>query len=423
MNKALSNNDHTRSTWLVIFCLVIAGEMIFSLPFHVARYFRPTVLDVFSLSNAALGDIFAVYGVMAMLVYFPGGAIADRFSARKLMTVSLLATAVGGFYMAQIPGRIGLSFLFAYWGITTILFFWAALIRATREWGGPLAQGRTFGFLDGGRGLVAAGVATLAVLLFSAVLPSELGDATDLQRSQALQMVIYLYTVMTLGAAVLVWFLLPDLPRSNFQPTSHSLIGVRQVLSQRVVWLQSVIVVCAYSGYRGLDNYALYAVEVLGMNEVDSARFTSIAAFLRPVAAITAGFVADRLIASKVIGTAFLLLVLSYAMLSFLSPAKLVTNIIYGNLIVTFIAVFGIRGVYFALLEETHVAKNLTGTAVGLISLIGFTPDIFFAPIAGRLLDAAPGVAGHHHYFMLLTIISAVGMVATVSLAYSNKQT
>jgi nitrate/nitrite transporter NarK len=159
------------------------------------------------------------------------------------------------------------------------------------------------------------------------------------------------------------------------------------------------------------------------MNEVNSARFTSIAAFLRPVAAIAAGFVADRLLASKVIGTAFVLLLLSYAMLSFLSPAKLVTNIIYGTLIVTFIAVFGIRGVYFALLEETNVAKNLTGTAVGLISLIGFTPDIFFAPIAGRLLDAAPGVAGHHHFFMLLTIISAIGMAATVALAYSNKRT
>ncbi len=158
------------------------------------------------------------------------------------------------------------------------------------------------------------------------------------------------------------------------------------------------------------------------MNEVESARYTSIAAYLRPVAAIAAGFVVDRLIASKVIGTAFLLLLLSYAMLSFLSPAKLVTNIIYGNLIVTFIAVFGIRGVYFALLEETNIEENLTGTAVGLISVIGFTPDIFFAPIAGRLLDAAPGVAGHHHFFMLLTIISAIGMAATVALAYSNKR-
>ncbi|RLD31329.1 MAG: MFS transporter, partial [Bacteroidetes bacterium] len=77
------------SRWFVIFSLVFAGEMIFSLPFHVARFFRPTLLDVFNLTNTELGDIIAVYGITAMLAYFPGGALADRFSARKLMTLSL----------------------------------------------------------------------------------------------------------------------------------------------------------------------------------------------------------------------------------------------------------------------------------------------------------------------------------------------
>ncbi|RLD70558.1 MAG: MFS transporter, partial [Bacteroidetes bacterium] len=148
------------SRWFVIFSLVFAGEMIFSLPFHVARFFRPTLLDVFNLTNTELGDIIAVYGITAMLAYFPGGALADRFSARKLMTLSLLATGLGGFWFAQIPGQTGLFFLFGYWGITTLFLFWAAMIKATRDWGGHLSQGKAFGILDGGRGLVAAGAAT-----------------------------------------------------------------------------------------------------------------------------------------------------------------------------------------------------------------------------------------------------------------------
>ena len=52
-----------------------------------------------------------------------------------------------------------MSVLYAYWGVTTILLFWAAMIRATREWGGASQQGRAFGILDGGRGAVAAGIA------------------------------------------------------------------------------------------------------------------------------------------------------------------------------------------------------------------------------------------------------------------------
>ncbi len=395
--------------------------MVFSLPFHVSRFFRPTVLDVFNLSNTALGDIFAVYGITAMLSYFPGGAIADHFSARKLLTLSLWTTALGGLYMAQFPDQFGLSILFAYWGITSILLFWAALIRATREWGGSLAQGRAFGFLDGGRGLIAASAASLTVLVFSMLLPAEIESATPLQRNQALQIVIYVYTAMTFATGVLVWWLIPNSRDYKLATSLHPLAGMRLALSQRVVWLQAVIVICAYCGYKALDNYALYGVEVLGMNEVESAQFTSIAAYLRPIAAISAGILADRLITSKIVKISFLLLLVSYALLSLLSPFLSITNIIYGNLIFTFAAVYGIRGVYFALLEETNVSFHITGTAVGLISVIGFTPDIFFHSIAGRLLDASPGLKGHQHFFAMLAVIAAIGMAATITLAHSKK--
>ena len=95
------------SRYLYIAALVIAGEMVFGLPFHTSRFFRPTMLDVFGFSNTQLGDLFAIYGVTAMASYFPGGAIADRFSARFLLTASLVATGCGGLYMATIPGVRG----------------------------------------------------------------------------------------------------------------------------------------------------------------------------------------------------------------------------------------------------------------------------------------------------------------------------
>ncbi len=392
---------------------MFAGEIVFSLPFHVARYFRPTFLEVFGLSNAGLGDIFAVYGLTAMLAYFPGGALADRFSTRKLLTVSLLATAAGGLYLAQIPGRGGMSGLFAYWGITSILLFWAAMIRATREWGGRLAQGRAFGILDGGRGLVAAAVASVAVLLLSRALPDAAENISPAARRQALQGVIYFYVLMTAAGGGLVWLLIPDSDATG--PVSRSLLRQRigTVLTQRTVWLQAVIVVCAYCGYKGLDNYALYATEVIGMNEVAAAGFTATAAYLRPVAAIAAGFLADRLLASRTIVLWFLLLVVSYGLLALLSPGA-ATMAIYANLLVTFGAVFALRGVYFALLEETRVQRHATGVAVGLISVIGFTPDIFFAPLAGRLLDASPGLPGHQHFFALLTAMALLGLSAVL---------
>jgi len=417
--KSTKSNRNPKK-WLVIFSLVFAGEMIFGLPFHVARFFRPIFMEVFDLTNTELGDVFAVYGVAAMLAYFPGGVIADRFSDRKLMTISLLATGIGGFYMLLIPGQIGLSILFGFWGVSTILLFWAAMIRATRFWGGNNEQGEAFGILDGGRGLVAALIAWFAVIILGNYLPFDVQNATSAEQITALRAVILLYIAMAFLAAGFVLFFIPEAKSREMHSASQSFNGIKQVLRKRVVWLQAVIVVTAYCGYKGLDYYSLYAVDVLNMNNLNASRFVSNAAFIRPVAAIAAGFIADRMSAGKVVGFLFSVLLVSYAILTFIVPDSFGFILVYGNLIITFAAVYGIRGVYFALLNETQIKENITGTAVGIISVIGFTPDIFFASLAGRILDAASGVVGYQHFFLLLAGIAVIGLAAIIGLGYSK---
>ena len=75
--------------YFLMISLVVAGELVFGLPFNIARVFRPTLLEVFGFTNTQLGDLFAVYGITALLGYLPGGAFADRFSSRSLMSFLL----------------------------------------------------------------------------------------------------------------------------------------------------------------------------------------------------------------------------------------------------------------------------------------------------------------------------------------------
>lgn len=58
--------------YVLMIALVVAGELVFGLPFNISRVFRPTLLEVFNFTNTQLGDLFAVYGITAMLAYFPG---------------------------------------------------------------------------------------------------------------------------------------------------------------------------------------------------------------------------------------------------------------------------------------------------------------------------------------------------------------
>jgi nitrate/nitrite transporter NarK len=398
-----------------IVVLIVAGEMVFALPFHTARFFRPTMLDVFGLTNTQLGDLFAAYGVIAMLSYFPGGALADRFPARWLLTASLFATAAGGVAMAATPDPLTLGLLYAFWGFTTIFLFWGALIRATREWGGYDSQGLAFGLLEGGRGLVAAGVAALLVLVFAAALPGDPTLATAAVRQEALGQVILSYAAVTALAGVLVWWLVP-VPADPEKFEARPATGMRVVLGRPVIWAQAGVIACAYCGFKGLDNYGLYAVDVLGMNEVDAARFAAWSAYLRPVAAILAGIAADRWSAMRVCTLLFLVLTAVFLALGAFAPGRDGQLVIVLTLLVSFAGVFALRGVYFALLEENRTPVRYTGAAVGMVSLVGFTPEIFFAPIAGRILDANPGLVGHQHYFLFLAAIALAGMVCTLLL-------
>lgn len=395
--------------YLILFTLILAGEMLFSLPFHISRFFRPTFLEVFQLTNTQLGDVIAVYGIVAMLAYFPGGTIADHFSARKLMAMSLCCTSLGGFYLYTIPSITGLYFLYGYFGLTTILLFWAAMIKATRDWGGHDSQGLAFGFLDGGRGLMASIAASIAVFIFSSILGEQLTDATA--SKEALQSVILFYCCATLTAAFFIWFIIPHVKPSSLGATSRIGKDLFMVAKKPAVWLQGGIIIAAYCGYRSLDNYGLYAVQVLQKNAIEAAEFTTLGSYTRPLAAIAAGLIADRLSSSKLVSIIFFIAAAVFFILSIVTPDQVGSLIILGNMLVTFAAMYALRGIYFTLLEESRLKANITGTAVGLISLVGYTPDIFFAAVSGRILDANPGITGFHHYFLLLTCISFAGML------------
>ena len=398
-----------------MFALVFAGEAIFALPFVLARVFRPTLLELFGLTNLELGMAFAVYGVVAMLAYFPGGPLADRFAPRNMMCLALVATGVGGLAMASIPPVGVLRVLYGYWGATTILLFWAPLIRATRHWADGQSPGTAFGLLDGGRGLVAAGIGTVAVVLYASLLPDPPEIATPELRTEALRRVIVVFTLTTLGTGLLVWFALPASQADRGEARQPFRIAqLVHVLVMPTVWLQAVIVVCAYVGYKALDDVSLYANEVLRLDEVRSAQVSAVTLWVRPISAVIAGWIADRWGVARMTILSFAVLAMSAAVMAtgLLRPGMVTP--FFVMLLTTSTAVFALRGLYFAIMDEGRVPFALTGTAVGLVSVLGYTPDVFMGPLMGVLLDATPGATGHRHVFGVITGFACVGLLASL---------
>lgn len=395
--------------------LIVAGEGVFVLPFVVARVFRPTLLDVFGLSNLQLGTAFSVYGGVAMLSYLAGGPLADRFPARSLICAALLATALGGLLFASLPGPLLLGLLYGFWGLSSILLFWAALIRATREWGGVDEQGRAYGLLDGGRGLFAALLATLTVAVFAQLLPVDVASATREQRIAALQQVILLCTAFTALAALLAWWTLPPRGPVEGPHPAPSWQGILRAARLPGVRLQALVIVCAYVAYKMTDNFGLYARDVLGYDEVSAAQLGTLSFWMRPLAAVAAGLLADRIRTSRVLVGGFALIALGCVALAAGVLPFGIPTVLAATVLGTSLGVYAVRAVYYAVMGEARVPMAITGSAVGLVSVVGYTPDIFFGPLMGYLLDRSPGAAGHEQVFFVVAGFAVVGLCAALA--------
>lgn len=401
--------------------LILAGESIFFLPFVLARVFRPTFLAVFEITNLELGALFSVYGVIAMVSYFFGGPLADRFSTRTLLATALAVTGLGGIAMNFISSYSGLSWLYAFWGLSTILIFWAALLKATRKIGGDDFQARAFGLLEGGRGLIAAFVGSVAVGILSFYLPEEANSTLD-QHQYAFRQVVFFFS----GWVFLIGILVAIFMRNSSTESEHTTKKitwkeVKFVTKKRVIWYHAVIIVCAYVGYKVTDDFALLASDVLGYSDVESAQVGALALWMRMFAAITAGFLADRLgQASRVIIWGFGLMIISSLMIGSGCLPSDISYYYLSAIISTCLGVYAVRGLYFALVQEAQIPLEISGTSIGLISVIGFTPDIFMGPLMGYLLDENPGVLGHQLVFLVLAVFAFIGVLATIQFRKFN---
>ncbi|MFN3136896.1 MAG: MFS transporter [Allomuricauda sp.] len=404
----------TKPSWFYLILLILSGEAIFILPFVLPRVFRPTVLDVLELDNVELGLCFSVYGLVAMVSYVFGGPLADKYQPRKLIAVALWMTALGGFLFAQYPALWVLQVLYGWWGFTTIFLFWAPMIKATRIWGGANSQGRAFGFLDGGRGLTGALFSLLGVLVFSFFLTTspDLADLPD--RKAAFTYVLYTVSIIIILVGLLVWFFMKAGDEEKEMILERiSWKDIKQVLKLPSVWLLMVIILCGYVGYKITDIISQYAEEVMLYNQVEAAKVGTLLQFLRPATGILFGLIADRLKITWLLVVGFFFALIGGLLFASGIIAPSTTTLFFISVLVIAVGVYAIRALYFGVMQVGKIPLTLTGTAVGLISLIGYTPDVFAGPAYGMLLDAHPGEElGHQHVFWMLSAFAFVGGVA-----------
>ena len=188
-----------------------------------------------------------------------------------------------------------------------------------------------------------------------------------------------------------------------------SIDQIKEVFDLTSVRLLMIIILCGYVGYKVTDVFSLYAQDVMNYDQVESAQVGTFLLYTRPVIGVVIGFLADRTQTTYWLMNGFFILLAGCILIASGVVTDSLPLLFFSSIIIVSIGVNAIRCLYFSVMEKGKIPLVLTGTAVGMISIVGYTPDIFAGPLMGYLLDNSPGILGHQHVFMMLAVFSLIG--------------
>ena len=405
--------------------LIMAGGAIYPL-LYLRQNFEMTLLSTLDISLADLNVAHSVLGISFVLSYVPSGWLADRFSPRSLLTFSVLMTGAVGLWYASIPSAPWITVIFGLWGITTGLTFWAALIKGCSLLAPDDQQARFFGLLEGGRGLFEALLATIAVAWFAYAVSSM--DAVD---EMAMVQVIYFYSVVCLVIGAILWFVLDETSESGsergspteadnpvtLRETAHDLLSL--LLNLRV-WLVAICILTGYQVFWATYTYSAFLQTQFGLDAVAVAALTTVRLWMRPIGAVLAGFIGDRFHPVRSLGIAILLAGFSLIALLVL-PADSPYTLLYFAVAISSVFIYGVRGIYWASFNTARIEPRRAGLAIGMVSMIGYTPDIYMPLLNTYLINTYGDAVGYQLYFGSVGMTALLGGAAAFYLLSLSK--
>jgi len=397
--------------YLQLALLVIAAGAIYPI-LYLRQVYQPTMLEVFHISEAQLGYLYSALGIIFLICYLPSGWLADRIAPRVLITLSLIGTGALGLWYSTAPPFGSLVVIFCSWGLSTGLTFWAAIIKRVSMIASADEQGRFFGFLDGGRGLIEALLATIAISLFAWVTHTR-GDSN----AAGLKLVIYLYAFLCIALGVVLGLVRDPASGASAPAKRHDSNVLRDLgalFKNRELLLLAGIVFCGYQVFWATYSFSAYLHEKdIGLSVVAAGAITTLKLWMRPIGGIGGGFLGDRF--SKISVLVVALFGAAAALLVLLAAPQIASHTLVAVLVL-FIGVmtYAIRGLYWSLLDQCKVPAETMGLAIGLVSVLGYMPDTFLPLVNGYLTQNYPGVFGYQIYFGYVAGMAALGGIAGI---------
>lgn len=394
--------------------LVVASAGVIYPIAYIKNNYQETLLEVYNISLQDLNTIFLALGIISVITYFPSGILCDKFSCKWLLVISLTGTAAAGVWFAMVPQFEFIVVIYMLWGIFSILTFWAAHMKLIKLLARPEEQGRFFGILDGGRGLIEAVLGIIAVAIFAKLMGSNPGAA---EKHSAMVALVWLYTIAIVVVTILIVIFMENdkNPESMFRKGSEvksekfRVSELKELFKNKKVFVLAGIVFMAYSLTWTLYYFSGFLQTNIGIDPVTVGVVMTVVLWLRPVGGFVGGFVGDKLGRPKTIFTVLLCSAILLIVVSKLPVTSGNTLFIALILVLSFF-IYAVRGTYWSLMDDCRVNPAIMGTAMGFTALLGYLPDIVIPLFNTAMFNNYGPNGGYNAYFIGSAIMGIVGV-------------
>ena len=401
----------TRQTVYIFAVLILAAGTVYKVP-YLKSVFYDQMVSSLGVTHTQIGILSSVYAGVKMVLYIPGGIIADRLDTKKCLIFSLIGESLLTAVYATLPSMLILAAVQALMAVVNI-FFWTSFIKSIRILGRDQSQGKIFGFSEGLRGITGSAATFIGLQVVSMFV----------EEGRPIRFVLWFYALYYFVVGLLIWKIYPEHMESGNERCQNWRDYV-EVFKRPAIWMVSLLIFTSYSLQVAFEYTTSYMTQVLGASAV----LAGIVATLRDnvcgiIGSPLAGSWADRKKSPTQVALRLLLVEIVLCLLLIMSPETTGAAIPVMVLILVFSTViYGVRGVYYSTMSETGVPVTLTATATAAVAVFGYTPDMFMSLWCGSILDTHGYQEGYKQIFVLMLIFACLAVgVCLMMLWYQRK--
>lgn len=399
--------------YLTLFALGLVGGCIYILV-YIKYTFYDAQIAAMGLTNAQSGTLLTAYTIFNIILYIPGGILADRLPPKWVLAISSVVAGLTGLLHYFTMSYVWALICWAALAFSTAFIFWASLMKAVRLVGTEEEQGFMYGFYFACNGIFKALVAFLCLRAYN--------SQPDL--ASGYKSAVLVSSLAMVVAGVLVALIMKNAKaKETDEADKFHWSMVLDLLKKPTVWVCSIVIFCGYGLYSCSSYFTPYLTNVHGLDVSASAGVAIIRNYGFFLLAPLGGLLADKVFKNTAKWLAFALLVLGALFIGVLLLPKGISStgaIIYtlfpgAMALITY-------GTVFSIMSGAGVSRAQTGTAIGIASIIGYLPDMFYSTMFGSWLDKSGNEVGYPMIFGFLAATAVLGAVLSFWLYKHNQK-